>query len=195
MTGYSPNPSTMLYSACCMISGGTAWHCVCASTGCSEQGIGVLLHAGHDLASCSKALHMPRPCRAGPERHQLRGIDHDCNDIPDAAMTLAVAALFAQGPTRIRNVYNWRVKVCPSSITLAMPIYHCAFLLSCLRRFAAYQSILLAAVNLDIGGHACAHERVKDSADPRRYGRPGHGSVIEDRLLMGCTMSCRRRRG
>ena len=26
-------------------------------------------------------------------------------------MTLAVAALFAQGPTRIRNVYNWRVKV------------------------------------------------------------------------------------
>ena len=25
----------------------------------------------------------------------IRGIDHDCNDIPDAAMTLAVAALFA----------------------------------------------------------------------------------------------------
>ncbi len=49
--------------------------------------------------------------RAGPERSQLKGIDHDCNDIPDAAMTLAVAALFAEGPTRIRNVYNWRVKV------------------------------------------------------------------------------------
>ncbi|CAK0786651.1 hypothetical protein CVIRNUC_009865 [Coccomyxa viridis] len=46
----------------------------------------------------------------GPERSQLKGIDHDCNDIPDAAMTLAVAALFAEGPTRIRNVYNWRVK-------------------------------------------------------------------------------------
>lgn len=27
----------------------------------------------------------------------LKGIDHDCNDIPDAAMTLAVAALFAEG--------------------------------------------------------------------------------------------------
>jgi hypothetical protein len=40
----------------------------------------------------------------------LKGIDHDCNDIPDAAMTLAVAALFAQGQTAIRNVYNWRVK-------------------------------------------------------------------------------------
>ena len=47
---------------------------------------------------------------AGPPRDQLKGIDHDCNDIPDAAMTLAVAALFAKGPTAIRNVYNWRVK-------------------------------------------------------------------------------------
>ncbi len=47
----------------------------------------------------------------GPPPGELRGIDHDCNDIPDAAMTLAVAALFAHGPTRIRNVYNWRVKV------------------------------------------------------------------------------------
>ncbi|EIE21051.1 3-phosphoshikimate 1-carboxyvinyltransferase [Coccomyxa subellipsoidea C-169] len=46
----------------------------------------------------------------GPPRGNLQGIDHDCNDIPDAAMTLAVAALFAEGPTRIRNVYNWRVK-------------------------------------------------------------------------------------
>jgi len=37
-------------------------------------------------------------------------IDHNCNDIPDAAMTLAVAALFAKGETAIRDVYNWRVK-------------------------------------------------------------------------------------
>ena len=40
----------------------------------------------------------------------LRGVDVDCGDIPDAAMTLAVAALFATGRTAIRNVYNWRVK-------------------------------------------------------------------------------------
>ncbi|BDA45168.1 3-phosphoshikimate 1-carboxyvinyltransferase, chloroplastic [Coccomyxa sp. Obi] len=46
----------------------------------------------------------------GPPPGELHGVDHDCNDIPDAAMTLAVAALFAHGPTRIRNVYNWRVK-------------------------------------------------------------------------------------
>ena len=34
----------------------------------------------------------------------------DCGEIPDAAMTLAVIALFAEGPTAIRNVYSWRVK-------------------------------------------------------------------------------------
>ena len=41
---------------------------------------------------------------------RLKGVDVDCNDIPDAAMTLAVVALFADGPTAIRNVYNWRLK-------------------------------------------------------------------------------------
>lgn len=46
----------------------------------------------------------------GPPRDQLKGIDHNCNDIPDAAMTAAVVALYAQGPTAIRDVYNWRVK-------------------------------------------------------------------------------------
>lgn len=41
---------------------------------------------------------------------QLHGIDVDLNAIPDAAMTLATLALFAEGPTRIRNVANWRLK-------------------------------------------------------------------------------------
>lgn len=41
---------------------------------------------------------------------RIKGVDVDCNDIPDAAMTLAVVALFADGPTTIRNVYNWRLK-------------------------------------------------------------------------------------
>ena len=41
---------------------------------------------------------------------RLRGVDVDCGKIPDAAMTLAVAALFADGPTTIRNVYSWRLK-------------------------------------------------------------------------------------
>lgn len=41
---------------------------------------------------------------------ELNGVDVDLNHIPDAAMTIATAALFAKGPTRIRNIYNWRVK-------------------------------------------------------------------------------------
>jgi len=40
----------------------------------------------------------------------LHGVDLDLNAIPDAAMTVAVVALFARGPTRIRNIANWRVK-------------------------------------------------------------------------------------
>lgn len=41
---------------------------------------------------------------------QLEAVDLDFNHIPDAAMTIATTALFAQGTTVIRNVYNWRVK-------------------------------------------------------------------------------------
>jgi 3-phosphoshikimate 1-carboxyvinyltransferase len=40
----------------------------------------------------------------------LYGIDTDLGAMPDAAMTLAVAALFARGPTTIRGIGNWRVK-------------------------------------------------------------------------------------
>ncbi len=41
---------------------------------------------------------------------KLKAIDLDCNHIPDAAMTLAVAALFADGATTLRNIASWRVK-------------------------------------------------------------------------------------
>lgn len=40
----------------------------------------------------------------------LKAIDFDCNHIPDAAMTLATTALFAQGTTTLRNIASWRVK-------------------------------------------------------------------------------------
>ena len=58
-------------------------------------------------------------CRAarGPEglevaapAGRLRGVDVDMNALPDAALALAVVALFAEGPTRIRNVANLRIK-------------------------------------------------------------------------------------
>lgn len=41
---------------------------------------------------------------------KLKGITIDCTEIPDAAMTLAIAALFAEGPTRLNNIASWRVK-------------------------------------------------------------------------------------
>ncbi|MBC7599869.1 MAG: bifunctional 3-phosphoshikimate 1-carboxyvinyltransferase/cytidylate kinase [Polaromonas sp.] len=40
----------------------------------------------------------------------LKAIDLDCNHIPDAAMTLAVMALYADGPSTLRNIASWRVK-------------------------------------------------------------------------------------
>jgi len=42
--------------------------------------------------------------------NRLKAVDMDLNAIPDAAMTVAVLALFADGTTRIRNIGNWRVK-------------------------------------------------------------------------------------
>ena len=41
---------------------------------------------------------------------KLNGITIDCTEIPDAAMTLALAALFAEGPMRLNNIASWRVK-------------------------------------------------------------------------------------
>ncbi|HEX5392730.1 MAG TPA: bifunctional 3-phosphoshikimate 1-carboxyvinyltransferase/cytidylate kinase [Rhodocyclaceae bacterium] len=41
---------------------------------------------------------------------KLKAFDLDLNHIPDAAMTLAVAALFADGPCTLRNIASWRVK-------------------------------------------------------------------------------------
>jgi len=43
-------------------------------------------------------------------RAPLRAFDLDLNHIPDAAMTAAVLALFADGPCTVRNIASWRVK-------------------------------------------------------------------------------------
>lgn len=40
----------------------------------------------------------------------LTALTLDCNAIPDAAMTLAIVALFAQGTTRLNGIGSWRVK-------------------------------------------------------------------------------------
>lgn len=43
-------------------------------------------------------------------RNTLHGVSMDMNHIPDAAMTIATTALFADSPSTISNVYNWRIK-------------------------------------------------------------------------------------
>jgi 3-phosphoshikimate 1-carboxyvinyltransferase len=44
------------------------------------------------------------------KKAKLKPIDMDLNHIPDAAMTAAVMALFADGRSTIRNIASWRVK-------------------------------------------------------------------------------------
>ena len=53
---------------------------------------------------------LDRSARRRPTRPARRAIDMDFNHIPDAAMTIAVAALFADGTTTLRNIASWRVK-------------------------------------------------------------------------------------
>jgi len=47
---------------------------------------------------------------AAPSGGKLKAIELDCNHIPDAAMTLAIAALYAEGTTALHNIASWRVK-------------------------------------------------------------------------------------
>lgn len=49
----------------------------------------------------------------------LKGITLDCNHIPDAAMTLAVMALYADGPTTLTNIASWRVKETDRIVAMA----------------------------------------------------------------------------
>jgi 3-phosphoshikimate 1-carboxyvinyltransferase len=60
----------------------------------------------YDAAGITVAAPVGTPASPG----KLRGIDLDMNDIPDMVQTLAVVALFADGPTMVRNVWNLRVK-------------------------------------------------------------------------------------
>ncbi|TCS70876.1 3-phosphoshikimate 1-carboxyvinyltransferase [Sulfuritortus calidifontis] len=48
-------------------------------------------------------------CRLGCA-DKLHALELDCNHIPDAAMTLAILALFADGTTTLSNIASWRVK-------------------------------------------------------------------------------------
>jgi 3-phosphoshikimate 1-carboxyvinyltransferase len=64
----------------------------------AAQAMGANIHSGPNH------LHISRGS------WPLRAIDLDCNHIPDAAMTLAVMALYADGTSTLRNIASWRVK-------------------------------------------------------------------------------------
>ena len=80
------------------------------------EGVGAASIQG-DIAFADAARAMGAQVSAGPNwievrrgRWPLTALTLDCNAIPDAAMTLAVMALFADGPTRLNNIASWRVK-------------------------------------------------------------------------------------
>ncbi len=92
-----------------------------------SQGVGVRIHGvgadsiQGDIRFIEAARLMGAQVDSGPnwlhvsrgalqDGAPLRAIDLDCNHIPDAAMTLAVMALYAQGSTTLRNIASWRVK-------------------------------------------------------------------------------------
>ncbi len=60
---------------------------------------------------------------SAPTTGVLQGITLDCNHIPDAAMTLATAALFAQGPTTLTNIASWRVKETDRIVAMATELH------------------------------------------------------------------------
>lgn len=80
------------------------------------EGVGMGSIQG-DIRFVQAAEQMGAVVRGGPNWLEvsrgswpLRAIDLDANHIPDAAMTLAVMALFADGPSTLRNIASWRVK-------------------------------------------------------------------------------------
>ena len=80
------------------------------------EGVGAASIQG-DIRFIEAAMAMGARVQSGPNWLEvsrgawpLKAIDLDCNHIPDAAMTLAVMALYAQGTTRLRNIASWRVK-------------------------------------------------------------------------------------
>jgi 3-phosphoshikimate 1-carboxyvinyltransferase len=80
------------------------------------QGVGADSIQG-DIRFIDAARAMGADVSSGPNWVQtrrgawpLKAIDLDCNQIPDAAMTLAAMALYADGPSTLRNIASWRVK-------------------------------------------------------------------------------------
>ena len=80
------------------------------------EGVGATSIQG-DIRFVEAARQMGAQVESGPNwlrvargAWPLKAIDLDANHIPDAAMTLAVMALYGDGPSTLRNIASWRVK-------------------------------------------------------------------------------------
>jgi 3-phosphoshikimate 1-carboxyvinyltransferase len=98
---------------------------IAQGSGIRVRGVGADSIQG-DIRFMDAAAQMGAKITSGPnwltiERGAwpLKGIDLDCNHIPDAAMTLAVMALYADGPTTLRNIASWRVKETDRIVAMA----------------------------------------------------------------------------
>jgi 3-phosphoshikimate 1-carboxyvinyltransferase len=103
-------------SASYLIAIGSIATCTSGKNGIKIEGLGANSIQG-DIRFIEAAQLMGAKVRSGPNWLEvsrgswpLKAIDLDCNHIPDAAMTLAVMALYAQGTTTLRNIASWRVK-------------------------------------------------------------------------------------
>ncbi len=74
----------------------------------SIQGDIAFVQAAEQMGAAVELL--PNSIRVQRGAWPLKAVDLDCNHIPDAAMTLAVMALYARGTTTLRNIASWRVK-------------------------------------------------------------------------------------
>nr|AXH80371.1 5-enol-pyruvylshikimate-phosphate synthase [Conyza bonariensis]AXH80374.1 5-enol-pyruvylshikimate-phosphate synthase [Conyza bonariensis] len=70
----------------------------------------VLGQMGAEVTWTENSVTVKGPPRNSSGRGHLRPVDVNMNKMPDVAMTLAVVALYADGPTAIRDVASWRVK-------------------------------------------------------------------------------------
>lgn len=70
----------------------------------------VLEKMGCKVSWTENSVTVTGPPRDASGRKHLRAVDVNMNKMPDVAMTLAVVALYADGPTTIRDVASWRVK-------------------------------------------------------------------------------------
>ena len=103
-------------SASYFISLGAITTSAAGQNGIKIEGVGADSIQG-DIRLVEAATLMGAQVTSGPNWLQvqrgawpLKAITLDCNHIPDAAMTLAVMALYADGPTTLTNIASWRVK-------------------------------------------------------------------------------------